>query len=132
MWMARRTMLPCRHRGCAALVRTPGYCEKHAGEAVGWKPDRERGNRHQRGYGSDWDRLRLLILKRDRYLCQCDECKRTGRVLPATEVDHRIPKAEGGTEEPHNLCAINAECHKRKTAKESGRARAGAKRWARP
>lgn len=72
----------------------------------------------------------MLILKRDRYLCQCGECQRTGRVLPATEVDHRIPKAEGGTDEPHNLCAINAECHKRKTAKESGRARAGAKRWA--
>ncbi|WP_155873878.1 HNH endonuclease [Achromobacter xylosoxidans] len=126
----RRTFFPCRHRGCGKLIRLPGFCEAHAQDSVGWKQDRERGNRHQRGYGSDWGRLRVLILKRDRYLCQCGECQRTGRVLPATEVDHRIPKAEGGTDEPHNLCAINAECHKRKTAKESGRARAGAKRWA--
>lgn len=110
------------------MVRTPGYCEKHAGEAVGWKPDSERGSRHERGYGASWDRLRVLILKRDRYLCQCDECKRAGRVLPATEVDHRIPKAEGGNDDPGNLSAINAECHKRKTAKESARARAKAKR----
>lgn len=53
-------------------------------------------------------------------------------MLPTTEVDHRIPKAEGGTGEPYNLCAINVECHKRKTAKESGRARLTAKRWAWP
>ncbi|QKQ51059.1 HNH endonuclease [Achromobacter denitrificans] len=126
--MVRRTALPCRHRGCAALVRTPGYCEKHAGEAVGWKRDHERGSRHERGYGTEWDRLRLLILKRDRYLCQCDECRRTGRVLPATEVDHRIPKAEDGTDDPGNLGAINVDCHKRKTAHESARARARAKK----
>ncbi|WP_081089697.1 HNH endonuclease [Achromobacter xylosoxidans] len=126
--MGRKTSFPCRHRGCPELVRSPGYCAKHASEVVGWRPDRERGSRHQRGYGTAWSRLRDLILKRDRYLCQCEECKRTGRVLPATEVDHRIPKAEGGTDEPHNLCAINVECHKRKTAKESGRARARARR----
>lgn len=126
--MARRSLFPCRHRGCAALVRSPGYCNKHAGEAVGWKRDHLRGNRRQRGYGPEWDRLRLLILKRDRYLCQCDECRRTGRVLPATEVDHRIPKAEGGTDDPGNLGAINVDCHKRKTAQESARARARAKK----
>jgi len=70
----------------------------------------------------------VLILKRDRYLCQCDECKRTGRVLPATEVDHRIPKAEGGSDAPANLSAINVDCHKSKTAKESARARVRARR----
>lgn len=126
--MARRTLFPCRHRGCGALVRDPGYCDKHAGEAVGWKPDRLRGSRHERGYGADWDRLRALILKRDRYLCQCDECKRAIRVRPATEVDHRIPKSEGGTDDPANLSAINVDCHKRKTARESARARVRARR----
>lgn len=71
----------------------------------------------------------MLILKRDRFLCHCEECKRSGRVLPASEVDHIIPKTEGGTNDPANLCAINTDCHKLKTAKESGRARARAKRW---
>lgn len=125
--MARRPLLPCRHRGCAGLVRVPGYCDAHAGDAVGWKRDHQRGNRHQRGYGTEWDRLRLLILKRDRYLCQCEECRGTGRVLPATEVDHRISKAEGGSDDPANLAAINADCHRKKTAKESARARAKGK-----
>lgn len=32
----------------------------------------------------------MFILKR--YLCQCEERKRTGRVLPATEVDPIIPE----------------------------------------
>jgi len=109
------------------LTRTPGYCEKHAAEAVGWNRDHLRGSRHQRGYGTSWDRLRLLVLQRDRFLCRCSECVSTGRVLPATEVDHRIPKSESGTDSPDNLCAINADCHKRKTAKESARARAKAK-----
>lgn len=126
--MVKRVCLPCRHLGCARLVRSPGYCDIHAGESIGWTRNRHRGNRHERGYGSDWVRLRVLILRRDNYLCQCSECQRTGRVLPATEVDHRIPKAEGGTDEPHNLCAINVECHKRKTAKESAMARVRAKR----
>lgn len=126
--MVRRTAFPCRHRGCAALVRAPGYCDSHAGESAGWNRDHRRGSRQQRGYGAEWDRLRLLILKRDRYLCQCDECKRTGRVLPATEVDHRIPKAEGGSDDPGNLAAINKDCHKRKTAQESARARARVKK----
>ncbi|MNY29971.1 HNH endonuclease [compost metagenome] len=103
-----------------------GYCIKHARETIGWKRDHLRGNRHERGYGTDWDRLRLLILKRDRYLCQCEYCSSTGHMLPATEVDHRIPKAEGGTDEPMNLCAINSDCHKRKTAKECAGARARA------
>lgn len=125
--MARRSLFPCRHRGCGALVRAPGYCDKHADEAIGWKRDHLRGSRAERGYGAAWDRLRLLVLKRDRYLCQCSDCVNTSRVLPATEVDHRIPKSEGGTDAPGNLCAINTECHKRKTAKESAKARGRAK-----
>lgn len=125
--MARRTSFPCRHRGCAELVRHPGYCDKHAGEAVGWKRDHKRGSRHERGYGTSWDRLRLLVLKRDRHLCQCSECVSTARVLPATEVDHRIPKAEGGSDDPSNLAGINKDCHRRKTAQESAKGRARAK-----
>lgn len=78
-------------------------------------------SRHERGYGTAWDKLRLSILKRDKYLCRCDECKKTYRLREATQVDHRIPKAQGGTDDPSNLCAINAECHKRKTDIENGR-----------
>lgn len=37
----------------------------------------------------------------------------------ANEVDHIIPKFKGGTDDLSNLMAINSECHKRKTARES-------------
>lgn len=80
-------------------------------------------SRHQRGYGAAWDKLRAQTLKRDRYLCRCDECTTLGRIRAATEVDHIIPKAKGGTDEPSNLRAINRDCHRAKTDTEIGRRR---------
>jgi 5-methylcytosine-specific restriction protein A len=80
-----------------------------------------RASRHERGYGSQWDKLRLAVLQRDMYLCCCDECAKLGRIRPATEVDHYIPKAKLGTDSLDNLRAINAKCHKAKTDRENGR-----------
>lgn len=80
--------------------------------------DARRGSRHARGYGTDWEKLRAQILKRDGYVCVCDDCKREGIVRPATHVDHRTPKAQGGTDDPSNLQSMNVKCHMRKTARE--------------
>jgi len=80
-------------------------------------------SRHQRGYGTTWDRTRLRILQRDGYLCQCKRCKEEGRVTPANEVDHVVPKAKNGGDEDSNLAAINHDCHLRKTAEEMGKKR---------
>jgi 5-methylcytosine-specific restriction protein A len=77
-----------------------------------------RGTRHEQGYGTAWDRLRLVVLKRDGYLCQCAECKSSGRVRLASQVDHIRPKARGGSDALDNLQAIHAECHRRKTNAE--------------
>jgi 5-methylcytosine-specific restriction protein A len=89
-------------------------------------------SRHKRGYGTAWDKLRLVVLQRDCHVCTCSECQRTGRIRPATEVDHRIPKGRGGTDDLDNLGAINSECHKRKTLLENGgslKPRIGADGW---
>lgn len=126
--MPKRPQYPCRQIGCAVVVDKPGYCEQHAHKATGWLRDRMRGTRQQRGYGPDWDRLRVKILDRDGHLCQCDECQAEDRVLLATEVDHRVSKEDGGTNDPANLRAINKDCHKRKTQTE---AQAGRRRAAR-
>jgi len=83
-----------------------------------WGDDRLRGNRHQRGYGAAWDKLRRWVLQRDRHLCQ--PCLQAGRVTPAAEVDHITPKARGGTDDPANLQAICRACHATKTARERG------------
>lgn len=60
------------------------------------------------------------MLKRDGYLCQCEECQ-DGKRLPrvADEVDHIVPLSQGGTDDPGNLRAINHDCHKPKTAREA-------------
>ncbi|MCP1652694.1 HNH endonuclease [Pseudomonas nitroreducens] len=98
-----------------------GFCEAHAHLASGWNKA-ERGTAEQRGYGSDWRKLSKAIQQRDRYLCQ--PCLKLRRVSPSVAADHVIPKAEGGTDDPDNLQAICAECHKAKTAAERDRANA--------
>lgn len=75
-------------------------------------------SRHERGYGKAWDKLRLQALTRDKHLCQY--CLPKGRVTPATEVDHRKPKAQGGTDDMANLASTCSPCHKDKTARENG------------
>lgn len=78
-------------------------------------------SRHARGYGTAWDKLRLVILRRDKGMCQCPECMGgRKRLRHATEVDHIKPKAEGGTDDESNLRAVNADCHKRLTAQQKG------------
>lgn len=79
-------------------------------------------SRHKRGYGNSWDKLRLVILKRDNGLCQCNECQGGKlRLTIANEVHHIKPKANGGTDDMSNLQSINKECHKRETAAQQGR-----------
>ncbi|RQR78349.1 HNH endonuclease [Burkholderia sp. Bp9012] len=115
--MPARPMKPCKHRGCGALVADgKSHCDQHAHEAVKWKPDTVRGNRHARGYGSAWEKIRLRILRRDCGLCQ--PCLQVGRVTTATAVDHVVSKARGGTDRDENLQAICRDCHATKTARE--------------
>jgi 5-methylcytosine-specific restriction enzyme A len=77
-------------------------------------------SRHERGYGYRWVKLRETILKRDCHLCQA--CQREGRVTIATEVDHVMPKAKGGTDDPENLQAICKSCHSAKSEREAAEA----------
>lgn len=116
---------------CGVLVRSGGArCDAHVVRA-GQFADRGRGSRQARGYGAHWDRLRLQVLRRDNGICQCDECKAAGRISEATQVDHRINKAQwrllhgslAGVDDESNLQAINVVCHKRKTAAEAQRGR---------
>lgn len=94
-----------------------------------------------RGYGSAWQRLRKRVLERDSYLCQCDQCQGgRKRLKAASEVNHIVSKAEakrkGWTQrqidDPSNLQAVNAECHKRIGLEQRGvkpRQRIGADGW---
>lgn len=85
----------------------------------GWKPDQVRGNRHQRGYGREWERLREEIMRRDHGMCQ--SCLRNGHTTIGDQVDHKLPKAQGGTDDPSNLELLCTPCHRAKTSRESRR-----------
>lgn len=84
-------------------------------------------SRHERGYGSDWDKQRKRILKRDFGICQ--PCAKIGKIHAGREVDHIVSRAEGKRlrwshaciESDDNLQTICSEAHKVKTAAEQGR-----------
>lgn len=46
-----------------------------------------------------------------------------GKLRPAKQVDHKLPKFEGGTDDDENLQAICVTCHQAKTAAEARRGR---------
>lgn len=77
--------------------------------------DHVRGSAAARGYGRRWQKLRLLVLH-EQPLCETPGC---GQM--ATDVDHIIAKAKGGTDERGNLRALCHACHSRKTAAEDRR-----------
>jgi 5-methylcytosine-specific restriction protein A len=75
----------------------------------------------ERTRGNAWMTTRNRIFRRDNGLCQCADCRATGRLLVAHQVDHVVPLWEGGADVDANLQAINAECHRLKTAAEAER-----------
>lgn len=116
--MPKRPKSICRQPGCSALTDAPGYCAKHAGQSSGWAKT-SKGKTTERGYGWAWQKRRERILLRDCGLCQV--CRKEGRVKEATDVDHIVQKADGGTDDDDNLQSICRDCHKAKTAADRGR-----------
>lgn len=51
----------------------------------------------------------------------CAHCEQAGRFTPAVELDHIVPIAHGGTDDWSNLQGLCVECHRVKSAKESGK-----------
>lgn len=64
---------------------------------------------------------RRQILDRDHHACQLHYPGCTGT---ATEADHIVPHAEGGTDHPDNGQAVCPTCHTTKTRREQARGRA--------
>jgi 5-methylcytosine-specific restriction endonuclease McrA len=65
---------------------------------------------------TQWKKLRLMILNRDSWSCQyCGEVERSEMTI-----DHIIPIARGGTDEPENLIAACKRCNYSKQDKVVG------------
>ena len=119
--MPRRPPRPCAHPGCRALVHgAEGRCDRHRRQVARERDDR-RGSSTARGYGSDWQRLRVRKLQADPL---CEGCKSQGRVSLAEEVDHivRIVERPDLRLDMDNLQSLCRPCHAAKSAAErSGR-----------
>ena len=72
----------------------------------------------------DRDRVR----ERDMGLCQ--ECKRNGKSMSATIVDHIVPLHVGGSDDDSNKQLLCDTCHTKKSAQEA-RARSSGDAWLR-
>ena len=109
---------PCTKPGCYRLATKDGRCDQH--QRKSWDHTKSR---HERGYGNDWYKLRVFILRRDKNLCQV--CLSKGIYTPATQVDHITPKALGGDNSHANLQSICGKCHTVKTQQEAIQGRGG-------
>lgn len=110
---------PCRSPRCPNLSVSQGYCDQHQALAKQARrlqdKDRNLGTRKERGYGVEWQRLRLTVLNQEPLCC---ECAKIGRIEPAVEVDHIDGDVRNTDLE--NLQPLCHSCHSRKTATENG------------
>ena len=71
-----------------------------------------RGSSTDRGYGWEWQKLRLALLAAEPL---CRLCTEAGKIVEATCIDHVVPKVQGGTDDPSNLRPLCALCNARKS-----------------
>lgn len=95
-----------------------GYCPAHQEQTATKTYDQQRGTPVQRGYDSEWRRVRLDALKRDNFLCVL--CLQSGRTEPAKDVDHITPISADPSRRLNltNLQSLCRACHTSKTAKD--------------
>ena len=112
--MPRAPKKECRYSRCKNAQAHRGYCGEHQDKAVGWFRTSTK-SRHERGYGTEWVKIRAVKLKANPL---CEYCKDKGIYTVATEVDHVVGLTNGGTHRLDNLKSSCNECHKIKTASD--------------
>ncbi len=100
--MARHTLFlkACSSPGCPSLTRER-FCPRHQHAY-----NRIRAAANAFYSSREWRALRALFLAAHPF---CHFCG-----LRATEVDHIIPRNQGGTDDPSNLMGLCKSCHSRK------------------
>lgn len=113
--MVTRRQRPCLD--CGTLTRNASRCDTHQ---AAWqaRQNQQRGSATQRGYGSQWRRIAAAAVDTHRAEYG-DWCPGWG-VLPhhATDLtgDHKVAKANGGSDEPANVQVLCRGCNSRKHA----------------
>lgn len=116
--MPERTRVPCGWPGCAALVAPgTGHCILHRKERWSRQNYRRRTDpveaKLDRFYSTrTWQRCRMMYIRAHPVCVGCGQ--------PATEVDHVVPRRDGGASlDPNNLQSLCKSCHAIKTSKET-------------
>lgn len=111
--MPNLPLRPCTQSGCPALTTT-GRCAAHPRlvrpVVTTRRFDDRRGSSTARGYGYEWQQ------RRKKFITEHPYCVRCGK--PTTDVDHKMPRSQGGSDEDYNLQGLCGYCHKQKTARE--------------
>ncbi|MCG2574213.1 HNH endonuclease [Acinetobacter sp. ME22] len=96
-------------------MRLPKLSSNRLPTLQGNQPTLQRQESYGQGRGGrPWRRLKQAVHVRDLWTCcQC------GRVTMDLECDHIINKAQGGTDDMHNLQSLCKDCHSKKTIQES-------------
>ena len=107
---------PCAQPGCPELTRRERFCIQHK-KAHNQRIDQARRPSRKLAYGRNWRKRRLVLLGRDPV---CHAVLPGGAVCrgAATEVDHIVPLADGGSNRDSNLQTMCKGCHSRKTMAE--------------
>jgi 5-methylcytosine-specific restriction enzyme A len=112
--MPTKLLGPCKTRTCPnTRTKTNPYCEKCS--ADGNSTDQYRGTSAARGYGHNWRKLRIMVLRREPL---CADCFGIGCVSVSRHADHIVPKRQGGQDTLENLQGLCDSCHSRKTLLE--------------
>ncbi len=119
--MPHRPPKVCAALGCSMLALSR-YCGRHARERAAQPDSRENSTR--RGYGYDWQKLRLWHLRQHPL---CADCEARGVTELAKDVDHIVPIAVDPSRrlDPTNLQSLCRPCHTVKTGADQRRGGAG-------
>lgn len=100
----------CPHPGCDNRITNARYCDEH--KPVNWSygTDRTSSWQHQQ-----W---KTAVLRRCKRRCEINGPRCIGT---ATEADHIVPVAEGGTYDLSNGQGACHTCHAEKTQEEAQR-----------
>ena len=103
----KRLPSPCSWPGCPE-VTTERYCDTHR-KANYKDQDQRRGSYRERGYSTQWDKVRKIYTRSHPL---CERCLARGVARPVAIVHHKVPVAEGGAVlDMGNLMSLCHSCH---------------------
>lgn len=105
--MPYKAKRPCGYPGCGKLT-DKRYCAEHERIVNAEYERTRRSPATSKRYGKAW---RVISKQYITAHPLCEMCLRNGFAVPAVHVHHRIPLADGGTNDEGNLIALCKACH---------------------